>query len=84
MSPARRALLKDERYKEAKELEDKRKSLFRQITWGEIQYMMYRVTHQSCKLFLEGFTNWRDVFHLGRNSSLGRAFGKGRFASESR
>lgn len=70
-------MLKNEKYKEAKELEDKSKSLYRQITWGgEIQYMMYHVTHQSCKLFLGGFTYWRVVFHLERNSSLGRVLGK--------
>ena len=37
VSPAWRALLKNERYKshkEAKELEDKSESLFRQVTWG--------------------------------------------------
>lgn len=50
---------------------------------GKIVYMMYRVIHQSCKLFLEGFTYWRAVVHLGRNTSLGRVLGKGQCTSES-
>lgn len=38
---------------------------------GEIQYMMYRVIHQSCKLFLEGFTyccSFKEEFLPGQSA----------------
>lgn len=45
--------------------------------------MMYCVICPSCKLFLEGFTYWRIVVHLGRNSSLSRVLWKGKCTSYS-